>query len=142
MGVTASIPGRMFQGGPYGLDEIVFLGREDRPQIQKQFTLVDASHHGGLARTQTAGELLLADDGGSQGDDHRGQWLIGQGASTGEGGFLANRDPGQPVDLGKPCGQVVSATKTAENDHIATCKDGSRYRVYMNAEGRVVAEKK
>ena len=43
--------------------------------------------------------------------------------------------------LGLPCGQVVSATKLKDNDHIATCKDGNRYRVYVNAEGRVVADK-
>jgi hypothetical protein len=43
--------------------------------------------------------------------------------------------------LGLPCGQVISAIKQGENDHIATCKDGNRYRVFLNAEGRVVAEK-
>lgn len=43
--------------------------------------------------------------------------------------------------LGQPCGQVVSAVKKADNDHIATCKDGNRYRVFLNAEGRVVAQK-
>jgi hypothetical protein len=41
---------------------------------------------------------------------------------------------------GQPCGQVVSATKQGENDYIATCKDGSRYRVFIN-EGRVVVQK-
>lgn len=44
--------------------------------------------------------------------------------------------------LGLPCGQVVSVIKQGDNDHIATCKDGNRYRVFLNAEGRVVAEKK
>ena len=43
--------------------------------------------------------------------------------------------------LGLPCGEVVSATKRNENDHVATCKDGNRYRVFMNSEGRVVAQK-
>ena len=43
--------------------------------------------------------------------------------------------------LGLPCGQVVSAKELKENDHIATCKDGNRYHVYVNAEGRVVAQK-
>jgi hypothetical protein len=43
--------------------------------------------------------------------------------------------------LGVPCGQVVSAVRQADNDHIATCKDGNRYRVFVNAEGRVVAQK-
>ena len=43
--------------------------------------------------------------------------------------------------LGLPCGQVVSVITKGDNDHIATCKDGNRYRVFLNAEGRVVAEK-
>ena len=43
--------------------------------------------------------------------------------------------------LGQPCGQVVSATTVKENDHIATCKDGNRYHVFMNPQGRVVAQK-
>ena len=43
--------------------------------------------------------------------------------------------------LGLPCGQVVSATRMSDNDHIATCSDGNRYRVFVNAAGRVVAQK-
>jgi len=43
--------------------------------------------------------------------------------------------------LGLPCGQVVSVEKKGENDHVATCKDGNRYRVALNAAGRVVATK-
>ena len=43
--------------------------------------------------------------------------------------------------LGMPCGEVVSAKRQADNDHIATCKNGNRYRVFVNAEGRVVAQK-
>jgi BarA-like signal transduction histidine kinase len=43
--------------------------------------------------------------------------------------------------LGLPCGQVVSAQRLKDNDYIATCKDKNRYRVFVNAEGRVVAKK-
>ena len=43
--------------------------------------------------------------------------------------------------LGLPCGQVVSVISRNDNDRIATCKDGNRYRVFINAEGRVVAQK-
>ena len=43
--------------------------------------------------------------------------------------------------LGLPCGQVASAQRRGENDYLATCTDGNRYRVYTNAQGRVVAEK-
>ena len=43
--------------------------------------------------------------------------------------------------LGLPCGQVISAQRQGDNDHLASCKDGGRYRVFVNAEGRVVAQK-
>ena len=43
--------------------------------------------------------------------------------------------------LGLPCGQVVSATRLKDDDHVATCQDGNRYRIFINAEGRVVAQK-
>jgi hypothetical protein len=43
--------------------------------------------------------------------------------------------------LGLPCGRVVSATTVKANEHVATCQDGNRYRVFINAEGRVTAEK-
>ena len=42
---------------------------------------------------------------------------------------------------GLPCGEVVSVTTKAENDHLASCKDGNRYHVFVNAAGRVVVEK-
>jgi hypothetical protein len=40
----------------------------------------------------------------------------------------------------KPCGKVVSATKRGEDDYVATCEDGNRYRVHVK-DGRVVVEK-
>jgi hypothetical protein len=42
---------------------------------------------------------------------------------------------------GLPCGQVVAVKVNADNDYACTCKDGNKYRVYMNAAGRVVVEK-
>jgi len=42
---------------------------------------------------------------------------------------------------GLPCGQVVSVKRQGDNDHIASCQDGNRYRVFLNPEGRVVAQK-
>lgn len=57
-------------------------------------------------------------------------------------------DPKQRQDLsavialqGKPCGEVVSYEAKGDNDYVATCKDGNRYRVYVNKQGRVVVEK-
>ena len=42
--------------------------------------------------------------------------------------------------LGLPCGQVVGVTRLKDDAHIATCQDGSRYRVFID-EGRVVAQR-
>jgi hypothetical protein len=42
---------------------------------------------------------------------------------------------------GLPCGEVVSVITRGESDHVATCKDGNRYHVFLNASGRVVVEK-
>jgi aminoglycoside phosphotransferase len=42
---------------------------------------------------------------------------------------------------GLPCGQVVSVKRQAENDYLARCKDGNRYRVYTDPNGRVVVTK-
>ena len=42
---------------------------------------------------------------------------------------------------GLPCGEVVSVTTRGENDHVATCRDGNRYHVSLNAQGRVIVEK-
>ena len=60
----------------------------------------------------------------------------------------AAEDPAVLKDLtavialqGQPCGQVVSATKQGDNDYVASCQDGSRYHVFVNAQGRVVVQK-
>ena len=42
---------------------------------------------------------------------------------------------------GLPCGEVVSVTTRGDNDHVASCKDGNRYHVFLNSAGRVVVEK-
>jgi hypothetical protein len=42
---------------------------------------------------------------------------------------------------GLPCDQIVSTTRDADSNYTATCKDGNRYHVYVNAQGRVIVEK-
>ena len=42
---------------------------------------------------------------------------------------------------GLPCGEVTGVTSKAENDHLVSCKDGNRYHVFLNAQGRVIVEK-
>ena len=56
-------------------------------------------------------------------------------------------DPGLLKDLsavmallGVPCGKVVEATRQQENDHLVTCQSGHRYRIFINQQGRVVAQ--
>jgi hypothetical protein len=42
---------------------------------------------------------------------------------------------------GQPCDQVVNVKRNADSDYVATCKDGNRYRVFVNPQGRVVVQK-
>lgn len=42
---------------------------------------------------------------------------------------------------GLPCGQVTDVKTLGDNDYIASCQDGNRYHVFVNAQGRVVAQK-
>ena len=78
---------------------------------------------------------------------HRAAVLI-FAACCGASAALADDDPKQRQDLsavialqGKPCGEVVSYVVQGDNDFVATCKDGNKYRVYMSKAGRVVVEK-
>ena len=42
--------------------------------------------------------------------------------------------------LGAPCGKVIEAIRQQQNDHLVTCQDGHRYRIFINEQGRVVAQ--
>jgi len=70
------------------------------------------------------------------------------GAGTGLAADEAAADVPVAKDLtavialqGLPCGKVVSARQQGENDYIASCQDGNRYRVFVNADGRVIVAK-
>jgi len=43
---------------------------------------------------------------------------------------------------GLPCGKVVSSIAQGNDDYLATCENGIRYRVFVNADGRVIVEKR
>jgi hypothetical protein len=67
------------------------------------------------------------------------------GLSIGSG---AMADPSNGKDLqativlnGHPCDQVVDSKRNADSDYTATCKDGNRYRVFVNPKGRVLVQK-
>ncbi|MEP6886646.1 MAG: hypothetical protein ABJC66_18005 [Gammaproteobacteria bacterium] len=42
---------------------------------------------------------------------------------------------------GMPCDQVVTAKQNGDSDYTAACKDGNRYHVFVNAQGRVIVQK-
>lgn len=63
-------------------------------------------------------------------------------AQAADSGALAKDLTASIALLGLPCGQVVNVTSQNDKDHLATCSDGNRYRVYVNAQGRVAAEKR
>jgi len=43
---------------------------------------------------------------------------------------------------GLPCDEVIDAKRNADSDYLATCRDGHHYHVFVNAQGRVMVEKK
>jgi hypothetical protein len=42
---------------------------------------------------------------------------------------------------GQPCDQVVDSKRSGDSDYVATCKNGNRYHVFVNTQGRVVVQK-
>jgi hypothetical protein len=57
-------------------------------------------------------------------------------------------DPSSATDLkatialqGLPCDQIADVKRNGDSDYLASCKDGNRYHVFVNAQGRVVVEK-
>jgi hypothetical protein len=42
---------------------------------------------------------------------------------------------------GMPCDQLVASKRNGDSDYTASCKDGNRYHIYVNAQGRVVVQK-
>jgi hypothetical protein len=42
---------------------------------------------------------------------------------------------------GQPCDQIVNVKRNADSDYVVTCKDGNRYHVFVNTQGRAVVQK-
>ena len=60
----------------------------------------------------------------------------------------AAEDPSFNKDLlatialqGLPCDQLISSKRNGDSDYTAVCKNGTRYHVYVNPQGRVVVQK-
>ncbi len=42
---------------------------------------------------------------------------------------------------GMPCDAVVEAKHNGDSDYNVSCKDGNRYHVFVNSQGRVIVQK-
>lgn len=42
---------------------------------------------------------------------------------------------------GMPCDQLSATKRNSDSDYTASCKDGNRYHIFVNAQGRVVVQK-
>ena len=65
------------------------------------------------------------------------------GPSFGQDDAALKKDLTAVIALqGLPCGEVVAVTVQGDSDYAVTCKDANKYRVYLNAAGRVVVDKR
>jgi hypothetical protein len=42
---------------------------------------------------------------------------------------------------GLPCDRIIDTKRNGDSDYLATCKDGNRYHVFVDARGRVIVQK-
>jgi hypothetical protein len=42
---------------------------------------------------------------------------------------------------GKPCDQLAVTKRNGDSDYTASCKDGNRYHIYVDPQGRVIVQK-
>jgi len=61
---------------------------------------------------------------------------------------LAGEQPSVGQDLqatialhGLPCDSIVNTKRNGDSDYVATCKDGNRYHIFVDARGRVIVQK-
>ena len=66
----------------------------------------------------------------------------------GSTGVMAADDQAMGRDLkatialqGFPCDQVINSKRNGDSDYAVSCKDGNRYRVFVDSAGRVVVKK-
>ncbi|HYL71594.1 MAG TPA: hypothetical protein VEY89_09885 [Candidatus Dormibacteraeota bacterium] len=74
--------------------------------------------------------------------------LLGAAALGASLGAAAAQEPSFGKDLtativlhGQPCDAVVDAKRNSDSDYTATCRDGNRYHVYVDSNGRVIVQK-
>lgn len=42
---------------------------------------------------------------------------------------------------GLPCDQLADTKRNADSDYTVSCKDGNRYHIFVDAQGRVIVQK-
>ncbi len=67
-------------------------------------------------------------------------------ASVCSSGAQPPAPPGQDLAAtialhGLPCDKVIQSTRNGDSDYTATCQDGNRYHIFVDAQGRVVVQK-
>ena len=68
--------------------------------------------------------------------------LLAAAASFGADNASFSNDLKATIALqGMPCDQIVEAKRNGDSDYTASCKDGNRYHVFVNSQGRVVVQK-
>ena len=68
--------------------------------------------------------------------------LLAAAASFGADNASFSNDLKATIALqGMPCDQIVEAKRNGDSDYTASCKDGNRYHVFVNPQGRVVVQK-
>ena len=68
--------------------------------------------------------------------------LLGESAATAAAADSFAKDLKATIALqGLPCDQVVASKRNGDSDYNASCKDGNRYHIFVDASGRVVVKK-
>jgi hypothetical protein len=67
---------------------------------------------------------------------------VGSSGTASADDLSAGKDLTATIVLnGQTCDKVVNVKRNGDSDYIATCKDGNRYHVFVNAQGRVIVQK-
>jgi hypothetical protein len=68
--------------------------------------------------------------------------LLGGVAALAADGAAIGKDLKATIALqGFPCDRLVESKRNSDSDYTASCKDGNRYHIFVNPQGRVVVQK-
>ncbi len=68
--------------------------------------------------------------------------LLGGVAALAADGASIGKDLKATIALqGFPCDRLIESKRNGDSDYMASCKDGNRYHIFVNPQGRVVVQK-